>query len=136
MNNRFAHLFKYVGTDKEGRKLYAVNEVINSRAKRLVVAEDDNGCLLVVSHNFPLKKGGHQLIWRNGTQILAHRYIWQLSRKREILKGYTINHLCDVPTCINPEHIYMGTPADNMLDKTAEGKRKRVIIFLDDEAAK
>jgi hypothetical protein len=90
---------------------------------------DDNGCLNVINHK-DSNAGGHIRIKRNGKKIKVHRHVWQLARNRKLLEGYNVNHLCDNPKCVNPEHIYMGTQADNVLDMTAEGKAKRVIIFL------
>ena len=31
-------------------------------------------------------------------------------------------HHCDVPACINPEHLFPGTPKDNMQDKMKKGR--------------
>jgi hypothetical protein len=120
------NLFKQV----EGNVYELQEEGLRKWAKRVLVELDDKGCLSVISHK-DTNKSGHIRVWRNG-RIKVHRHVWQLARRREILEGYTINHLCDNPRCINPEHIYMGTHADNMRDKTAEGKAKRVIIFLND----
>ena len=38
--------------------------------------------------------------------------------------GLHILHRCDVPACINPEHLYTGTPAQNGLDKKLRGRAR------------
>ncbi len=48
----------------------------------------------------------------------AHRIAWMLARG-PIPAGMQVNHHCDVPTCVNPEHLYLGTQLDNMRDAVA-----------------
>lgn len=33
-------------------------------------------------------------------------------------------HECDTPACVNPEHLKIGTPKDNMIDKVSRGRAK------------
>lgn len=36
----------------------------------------------------------------------------------EVPPGYCACHICDVPACVNPEHIYAGTAKDNARDRS------------------
>jgi hypothetical protein len=49
--------------------------------------------------------------------VSAHRYIWELTRKCKVPEGKMVLHLCDNHLCCNPNHLYCGTPKDNMKDR-------------------
>lgn len=51
----------------------------------------------------------------------AHRIAWQLENG-PIPAGISVLHRCDVPACVNPDHLFLGTHADNMRDKTLKGR--------------
>lgn len=38
------------------------------------------------------------------------------------MKGVTVCHTCDNPLCVNPAHVYSGTPSSNMRDKVLRGR--------------
>jgi hypothetical protein len=65
--------------------------------------------------------------WHNGNQIhqRAHRVSWMF-HNGEITDDLCVLHHCDTPVCINPDHLYVGTPQDNMDDKMARGRHVAV----------
>jgi hypothetical protein len=48
--------------------------------------------------------------------MMAHRYSWMLANGRDIPDGLLVLHNCDNPTCVNPNHLRVGTDADNVRD--------------------
>lgn len=54
---------------------------------------------------------------------LAHRVSYEL-HKGPIPKGLYVLHTCDVRECVNPDHLYAGTPLDNVRDCFARGRAK------------
>ncbi|MHA6903314.1 HNH endonuclease signature motif containing protein (plasmid) [Ralstonia syzygii subsp. celebesensis] len=59
-----------------------------------------------------------------GRTQLAHRvaYCEHHGLCLDAIKGKVVRHRCDNPTCVNPEHLELGTQADNMQDKKARGR--------------
>lgn len=68
---------------------------------------------------------GHFRAFTDGKwkMIKAHRYSYS-HFKGEIPKGMLVCHTCDNPKCVNPEHLFIGTHSDNMVDKINKGRSK------------
>lgn len=53
----------------------------------------------------------------------AHRLAWMARTGQSLGRLQFVCHRCDNPPCINPAHLFVGSPQDNMADMTAKGRR-------------
>lgn len=58
-----------------------------------------------------------------GRYVQTHRASWME------FKGdpgpYFVCHHCDIPACLNPEHLFLGSQMDNMADMTAKKRQSK-----------
>lgn len=67
---------------------------------------------------------GYGQIYVSGKMKLAHRMAWE-TWKGPIPVGIQVLHACDNAPCFNPDHLFLGTPADNVEDMDAKGRGNR-----------
>ena len=92
---------------------------------RLTIPENPDGCWLWQGGrttkgygNFGGSAG--QLKW----MIYCHRLSFEYHRG-PIPRGLCICHSCDVPWCVNPRHLFLGTKGDNNRDMARKGRNAR-----------
>src|SRR3990167_1518775 len=65
-----------------------------------------------------------QFMTRKGQFERAHRVPFMLT-KGEIPHDMQVLHACDNRRCVNPDHLFLGTQADNMRDMISKGRAAR-----------
>lgn len=58
---------------------------------------------------------------RGQSMMAAHRLSFEVHHGK-IPDGMVVMHACDNPKCVNPNHLNVGTHADNVADKMAKGR--------------
>jgi len=92
---------------------------IGSRAKPVTLEETESGCIVSTSHK--VGKRGYLLFKRDGKIVKGHRLVYE-AYNGPIPEGLLICHKCDNRGCLNPDHFFGGTNADNLKDMAEKGR--------------
>jgi hypothetical protein len=91
-------------------------ELIESRS----IPEPNSGCWLWEK---AVDRGGYGVIRPDYDLLRAHRLSYEIYKGKTDERLYVL-HRCDVRCCVNPDHLFLGTHADNMKDMVRKGRGK------------
>jgi hypothetical protein len=102
---------------------FEVTEELNQKFDDRYVIVAESGCWVWTGEN---REGYGRFRKPAGRKdkreyIAAHRYSFARFNGA-IPDGMCVCHSCDVPECVNPDHLWLGSHADNMIDRDAKGR--------------
>lgn len=65
---------------------------------------------------------GYGMINVDGKMRSAHRVSWEAYNQRPAPRGFDVLHTCDLPCCVNPDHLRLGSEGENMREMVAKGR--------------
>jgi DNA-binding transcriptional regulator YiaG len=84
------------------------------------IPEPNTGCWLWLAS---VNNRGYGLLQCGGFKGYAHRFAYQhFCGDGSSIDGLHVCHRCDNPSCVNPEHLFLGTASDNMRDCVRKGR--------------
>lgn len=92
-----------------------------TKERLLSMASHQGDCLIWQAS---LRAGRYGGIKHNGKTLGAHRVSYELHHG-PIPAGAVVMHRCDNPLCVRPEHLRLGTQAENVKDMFAKGRANK-----------
>lgn len=94
---------------------------IKERFDSFVYPEPNTGCWLWGGNTV---NGGYGQFKVDGHPYLSHRISYKI-HIGEIVGNLNVCHKCDIPSCVNPDHLFLGTQLENMIDRSNKLRQAR-----------
>lgn len=104
-----------------GRHGLSIARPVNERFWKNVRKEED-GCW---EWTGTIDSKGYGMISIKGLYHRAHRYSWSLHNERPAPSDMDVCHACDNRPCVRPDHLFLGTRSDNLMDMQRKGRGQR-----------
>lgn len=88
------------------------------------IGEPNSGCWLWLGSID--RKGYGQIREPGGARVrVATHVALEVYRGEKVPDGRYAMHRCDTPSCVNPDHLFVGTPLENQRDSIAKGRKAK-----------
>jgi hypothetical protein len=104
-----------MGIHSAGLKLAETTASLRQRFEAMCAQPSDNGCIGWLGQKTRKGYGLIRLGGKDSLRTTAHRVAWALKRG-DLSPEILVLHKCDNPSCVNAEHLFIGTQKDNMAD--------------------
>ncbi len=102
------------GSGHLDHRAFSIADILSSKSEFIT----ECGCQIWMGS---VTSKGYGFFGRNNRDCSAHRASWVLANG-PIPRGLWVLHRCDIPACINPDHLFLGTAADNTADMIRKGR--------------
>jgi hypothetical protein len=84
------------------------------------IPEPNSGCWLWIG---AIRTGGYGTFYDGEKTVGAHQFSWMVSQGVECVPDkMDVCHTCDNPSCVNPDHLWLGSRSDNMFDASRKNR--------------
>lgn len=77
-----------------------------------------------ITSPYAVNSDGYAHVEIGGKKFKHHRLVYCQHNNvpLESIKGKVVRHTCDMPSCVNPDHLELGTQKDNAADRDTRGR--------------